>query len=193
MTLMYCFPSFLITENLTNIDNNDLARYAVEYQKNFPGVVKSNYGGWQSDRLEVHNDNVGILVDEIIKICNDHKKDFCIKSAGNFFVSNIWLNINGKGTFNRPHIHSECLFSGVYYVKCQEDSGNVILLNPSKLQQYHVKEEYVESFDGILASTWSVDAEIGKLLIFPAWLEHYVEPNRSDEDRISIAFNINLG
>ncbi len=34
--------------------------------------------------------------------------------------------------------------------------------------------------------------EAGTLVIFPSWLEHGVNQNLSDADRISIAFNINL-
>ena len=32
----------------------------------------------------------------------------------------------------------------------------------------------------------------GDLLIFPSYLPHYVEPNKSDEDRIVISFNIDI-
>jgi uncharacterized protein (TIGR02466 family) len=30
----------------------------------------------------------------------------------------------------------------------------------------------------------------GTLLLFPSWLEHSVPPNRSNEPRISVSFNI---
>jgi len=30
------------------------------------------------------------------------------------------------------------------------------------------------------------------LLLFPSWLEHYVEQNMSDESRISLSFNIGV-
>lgn len=29
----------------------------------------------------------------------------------------------------------------------------------------------------------------GLVVLFPSWLEHYVEPHRGDEARIAIAFN----
>lgn len=32
----------------------------------------------------------------------------------------------------------------------------------------------------------------GSLLFFPAWMEHSVEQNLSDEERISIAYNVAL-
>ncbi len=31
----------------------------------------------------------------------------------------------------------------------------------------------------------------GLLVLFPCWMEHYVEPHESDEPRITIAFNAN--
>ena len=33
-------------------------------------------------------------------------------------------------------------------------------------------------------------AKANRMLIFPAWVEHHVKPNLSDQDRISISFNI---
>ena len=32
----------------------------------------------------------------------------------------------------------------------------------------------------------------GMLLFFPTWLEHDVEPSKTDDERISIAFNVRL-
>ena len=32
--------------------------------------------------------------------------------------------------------------------------------------------------------------EEGRLYVFPGWLEHGVEENRSDRDRVSISFNV---
>jgi ectoine hydroxylase-related dioxygenase (phytanoyl-CoA dioxygenase family) len=32
--------------------------------------------------------------------------------------------------------------------------------------------------------------EEGRLYVFPGWLEHGVDVNRSDRDRVSISFNV---
>jgi uncharacterized protein (TIGR02466 family) len=37
-----------------------------------------------------------------------------------------------------------------------------------------------------------IEPEEGKLLLFPAYLQHAVEENLSNEDRIVISFNINI-
>ena len=38
--------------------------------------------------------------------------------------------------------------------------------------------------------TITLDVKEGMLAIFPAWLQHSVHPNMSNETRISVAFNI---
>ena len=35
-----------------------------------------------------------------------------------------------------------------------------------------------------------IEPQEGMIMFFPSWLEHDVEPSKSDEDRISIAFNV---
>ena len=40
------------------------------------------------------------------------------------------------------------------------------------------------------SSTWSYPPQEGRLILFPAWLSHGVRENETDEDRISISFNL---
>ena len=35
----------------------------------------------------------------------------------------------------------------------------------------------------------SYEAKEGRCIMFPAWLTHCVDPNESNEDRISVSFN----
>ena len=43
-------------------------------------------------------------------------------------------------------------------------------------------------FTALLAFTWYFAPTL--LLIFPGWLQHSVQPNRSEEFRVSISFNM---
>ena len=36
----------------------------------------------------------------------------------------------------------------------------------------------------------SINPQEGLLVLFPSYIEHFVEPNQSSEDRISISFNL---
>jgi hypothetical protein len=36
---------------------------------------------------------------------------------------------------------------------------------------------------------WHFDIPVGRVIIFPSWISHSVEPNQSSTDRISISFD----
>ena len=56
-----------------------------------------------------------LLVDELYKMQREiYNEEFI---DGEPKLGNMWANINYKDSFNRPHVHSNSLFSGAYYVK----------------------------------------------------------------------------
>ncbi len=82
-----------------------------------------------------------------------------------------WFNAQGPGQSTSEHTHEELdeLLSGVYYVKAPRFSGDIILV------------------EGLLEVR--VTPKAGMFLFFPPRLRHRVEPNRSRELRLSLAFN----
>ena len=42
----------------------------------------------------------------------------------------MWSIINVPGSFNRSHIHPDCLWSGVYYVQAPEGAGQIEFTEP---------------------------------------------------------------
>lgn len=192
MAITYIFKSFITTDMLTSIDNNELVNYAYSLKQENKGVVKSNVKGWQSEQLTVPNAQITNLVDIINSQLYNLRNEFGISDGFNFQLNNLWLNINSKFSFNRPHVHPESLVSGVYYVAVPKDSGNIVFNHPSKTQPYHIYGDGVGVSNDINSSTWHISPDAGLLLLFPSWLEHYVEPNNSEDDRISIAFNAHI-
>ena len=186
------FSSVLITDIVTSIDNEELKKYAMKLRDEGTGVIKSNFLGWQSDTLSVPNEQITMLVDSIVQRVSELKSRLGFKDDVKIYLNNLWININQKSSFNRPHVHPGATLSGTYYVDCNINSGNLVFKHPSMGHQYSLKDESIIDFTEFNAATWTVLPEIGKLIIFPSWLEHYVEPNVSDQERISIAFNIEI-
>jgi uncharacterized protein (TIGR02466 family) len=102
-------------------------------------------------------------------------------------AANCWANVNPKFASNKIHDHANCLFSGVYYVKTPENCGNIMFYDPRSAKAFYKPQ--VNQFTAYTADAIAHAAEAGLLLIFPSWLRHGVEPNLSDEDRVSISFN----
>lgn len=107
-----------------------------------------------------------------------------------------WLNINEKGNFNPPHVHPGNNYSGCYYVSFPQDSGFIHFLDPRtqhRLVSPNVKHKdgtnWFSSQNKYDTSTFTYEIKEGKIVMFPSWLMHYVDPNPHNSLRISIPFN----
>ncbi len=84
----------------------------------------------------------------------------------------FWFNAAKPGESTEVHNHNgKAFLSGVYYLQVPKGSGNI-----------HFKLD-----DG---NEYAIKAEQGKLILFPAELDHYVPENCSNNIRISLAFNL---
>lgn len=165
--------------NIGDAFNNEID-VCYTYAANFAPVKNSNVGGYQSPEINLDNYFLAIkskLVDIVKEIANDVGTDF--------IFDNAWININKKGDFNAPHYHPNAAFSGVVYLKTSLNSGLIRFNNPVMIGAFPITDKV----DGFWSNYFFVP-KVGDVLIFPAYLNHHVEPNLSDEDRISIAFNL---
>ena len=172
------------------------------------GVRKSNRGGgWQSDSHDVwempfENTETGTIKSPHMtnygseKLIKDHLHSLFDQSInqvidGELELFNYWININGKGAFNVKHQHPQAHFSGVYYVHCPDNCGEIIFEYPHNFTAFDELSCYKQEFQQKMTQhkSISINPTDGLLLIFPAHLEHSVAANNSDEERISIGFN----
>jgi uncharacterized protein (TIGR02466 family) len=107
-----------------------------------------------------------------------------------------WLNINQKGNFNPPHAHPGNDYSGCYYVTFPENSGLIHFLDPRPQHRFSSpnpkskEDKNWYSSDNVYDSSFfTYKIKEGKIIIFPSWLTHYVDPNLVDSLRVSIPFN----
>jgi uncharacterized protein (TIGR02466 family) len=178
---------------LTEIDNNKIKEYSYTLKEYCDGNKISNHGGWQSKNLNINeNEEIKKLTIEITKESFNFLKIFSMKKEYNLYFENIWININKKGDFNTPHIHPNSFISGVYYVNCNEQSGRIIFENPCQPFDCFMNSEQIETINSYNAGKAFHIPQKNKLVLFPSYLNHYVEPNRNTEDRISLSFNLSL-
>ena len=106
----------------------------------------------------------------------------------------MWVNINPRNASNRHHTHPHALWSGVYYVQTPANCGLLYFTDPRP--QAQVLPPYYDSRRRP-AETWHevhFQPLEGRLIAFPAWLGHAVQPNLCEEEgpaaeRISVSFN----
>ncbi len=149
---------------------------------------KLQHGGmWQTDHRFNETDGMGDL-DHIIRSSVTGVLDSLKVRYENFEVTGCWANIAAPGSPHKIHAHPNNYLSGVYYVKTQPRANSIFFHDP-RPQITIISPPPIE-VGPATAGKVRVQAETGTLMLFPAWLQHSVEPNASDENRISIAFNI---
>ncbi|MGC1302161.1 MAG: TIGR02466 family protein [Caulobacteraceae bacterium] len=101
------------------------------------------------------------------------------------FQLQSWINIHDKGGFNFLHMHEHSMLSGTFYLQTPEGSGGLVLRDPRP----HVLSSFIKGAAPNAHSDVSVKPEPGLIVLFPSWLEHFVEPHAAETPRISIPFN----
>jgi uncharacterized protein (TIGR02466 family) len=179
------FPSVVWSSIIHVVDNSALKAWAYQRQKTDLGRIVSNYNGYQSsDLLPNQNEQVDRLVELL-----DSEIETCAKQVGlpELELYNIWLNINPPGAYNHLHNHVGSVLSGVYYVDAGVNQGN-IQFERNDGAEYHIPEK-VEKDTYYTSTRATYACKTGALYIFPGWLKHSVQGNKSRSDRISISFN----
>lgn len=99
-----------------------------------------------------------------------------------------WMNVNPKDGYNAPHTHPGAHWSGVYYVSQPEtDDGS------SGMIEFVAPRVDLPHWEILQTSAFRLKRRIrpsaGEIILFPSYLLHWVYPNETDADRVTIAFN----
>ena len=103
-------------------------------------------------------------------------------------ITGCWANVNAPGTGHRLHSHRNNYLSGAYYVQVQEGADSINFFDP-KPQAGVIRPAAAEP-TAENTEVAMVRVKTGSLLLFPAWLQHAVDTNRSNQPRLSMSFNL---
>jgi len=191
------FSSYVITDQIAEEVNNDVVAFCYERYNACPQPKVK--GGWQSAHLDLDlltSAPMVPLMNKIEEQIVQAKKVAGIRLDVPHRINNYWVNINEPGHYhldsNTPHVHPGYWISIVYYPKASPKAGDLYFLSPFDGVINSIPYQHLENNTGFSDTRFSIDPAPGKLVIFPSWLTHWVLPNYSDSDRISIAFNVSL-
>ncbi len=193
MVLHTTFPTEIWEEydHQCIVNNESLAKVITNRSLAESSRELSNIGGWQSndDLAEdvQFTDLISFVRQKLLKVALHNNYIDELK----FVIVNMWANINEHRDFNKAHLHPNSDWSFAYYVKVTEDSGGIVFCDPRVRRVMRVQDDILIDYsNGSQHSIYTVNPLNGKLVIFPSYLEHYVEPNLTQETRISISGNI---
>ena len=102
--------------------------------------------------------------------------------------AHIFASEMTKGDSHPPHVHPNNVYSGILYLQVPDNSSSLFFLDPrNNLNRNPSKKQKYTQYNSPQAC---ITPQPGLFLIWNSWLEHYVPPNQTDGQRITLVFNI---
>jgi len=99
-----------------------------------------------------------------------------------------WACILEAGDHLSPHLHSNGLISGTYYVEMPDRTSGDDGRQGRLVIEHPIVQAAMAQTPVPLTNQHVVDVKEGVLVMFPSYLKHHVPPFRGEGRRISISF-----
>lgn len=191
LNLLFSTPIWSTVLN-NHVDlNNGLTDYIHDLkQKNPQGSQRSNINGWHSPDFDLKDNYPSLFTKAITPCINKAIADMSWNKQDKVRITSMWSIINPKGAANHIHTHPNNLLSAAYYVRAPEKCGKICFYDPRPSSK--IRYAIQEKTNNLNTTNFGVTPKEGLLVLFPSYLEHSVESNMSDDNRIVISFNVNL-
>lgn len=164
-----------------------LELYSKTLEMSYRGGDVSTVNGWQSEK-DLHEYNEFQKISALILYQSEQVIDK-LTGAANIkpFIDAMWFNVNHKNGFNYNHVHACAWYSGCLYLQVPEQSGSIVFTDPRPAAE---ADHYTNMF--LPRSDVRINPIPGTFIMFPSWLPHYVELNKSEDSKVVLCFNIGL-
>ena len=144
---------------------------------------------WQTKSADLHKKKqfehfAGLVIKTGKDICNTLGYD-----VEDLIITDMWANVLKNTEYHPMHTHSNNFLSGTYYL--QSDQGASIVFHDPRPQADVIVPRKKEK-NTLNSSLLSYASKTNRAIFFPAWLPHWVQQNKSNNKRISIAWNMQV-
>jgi uncharacterized protein (TIGR02466 family) len=105
-------------------------------------------------------------------------------------IERSWINVFKPGAQEAQHSHDGSLLSCSYYVEAPKDCGCIVLPDPIGARRSYREFTKTTGSDVLTRREIAIEPQPGRWVMFESWMPHYVQCNKSDRVRISIAINL---
>ena len=176
-------PVYLIKRDidLSSREEKDISRIIKR------GVYK-NYGNSTTEDHNIFNNRL----EKIKRFCELHldnyiKQIIVPNKKINLYITQSWLNVTKPNEFHHEHFHQNSIISGVFYVSTVENDSITFFDPNSKIK--NLIKITTNEYNPFNSTDMTFSVKDNQLILFPSWMNHSVQANKSTKDRISISFN----
>lgn len=166
--------------------NEHLLQQVDLLKADLPAGVRTE-DGWQT-RTDLHTLDAFSGMTAIIGEASKRVLEMLKVAPTPYEITGCWMNIKPRGTNHPLHSHQNNYLSGVYYVQAPEGADS-ISFHDTRTDRQIIVPRYTED-SPLTATSVHVPVKPGVMIMFPSWLQHSVQPNPTEEIRVSLSFNI---
>jgi len=126
------------------------------------------------------------LKEVVLTVAPVISKDFGFKNP-NLDIEEMWTTFQYPNGIQTPHTHQYTL-AAVYYANSNDDMGKIWFINNGGSAVSN--KSLTDNTNKYTYEQVEYSPIIGRLLMFPSWLLHMTNVNYTDQDRISVAFDL---
>ena len=179
------FPTNLfLIEEFYNSDTTSMKKYIFDLWEN-----RDYDDRWQTKSADLHKQKEFKEFAELVISTSKEILDELKYDVEDIVITDMWATVLKSGENHPAHTHSNNFLSGTYYLH-SDQGASIMFHDPRPAADVIVprkKETTVAN-----ASLLSYASKQNRAVIFPSWLPHWVQQNKSKNKRISIAWNIQL-
>ena len=185
--LVPLFPTYLWRSKTDTATSGPMNKNILDLLEKWTGGFENSTGDkvQTTQKLDLQPELAPLI--EFVDGAVNSVLDFLKAEHRGFKITGCWANVSPPGVSHGRHSHPNNFLSGVYYVASPEGGDFITFYDPRP--QPPIMSPPPREIAPVNAGKASMKVETGDLILFPSWLFHSVPPNRSDQYRVSIAFN----
>lgn len=185
------FP-VMMASVLLNLPVTDMVDYIrqIDQQENSDVGFTTHIGSYNSENLKPMPGYLQLeeaILGVITSFARELKYDVDPERCG----IQLWANSMKKGGFHSIHNHPHSSFSGCFYLSCSENTSPLLIHNPT--MPFRMHEPFIvdpTNYTAFTAPSLTITPKVNTMFVWPSWLSHSVPKMKTNEERISIAFNV---
>ena len=187
MTGVPLFPAGMVKQYHTPkpfMNGLDLSRFTFE---KFKGQTKLRTEKFNNILLQPEFKDIRIWVEECAR---DYLDDVLQMEYEEFFLTESWLNISGRGGYQKIHNHSNSIISGTLYLKSEEKHPPLEFKKQKmEFEPFISLTEHYKKGNPNTASTLAFPCTQDTMLVFNSYLYHGHGESQVESERIGLAWN----
>ena len=163
---------------------NDMKKYISDLWAN-----REYDNNWQTKSADLHKQKEFKSFASLVLTTTKKIIDTLDYDVEDIMITDMWANVLKDSEYHPMHTHSNNFLSGTYYLQ-SDQKASIVFHDPRPAADVLVPRKKQTTLNN--SSLLSYASKQNRAVIFPSWLPHWVQQNKSKTKRISIAWNIQV-